>query len=342
MSLNCNEFPFPNRLHRMRSISTLPSACWSESQRSIWGREVLIPIALALLLSFLLTPAMVWMQRWGLGKTFAALLVILLTFVALAVASWIVAGQGYNLAIELPQYRQNIQRKLHLLNPHGLSKLNQTKQILGEVSGDLARQGQSVTAGATSQAANRNSRSAPSQRPIPVKMHEPEPTPFQFLKNATGSVLRPLATAFIVLIFVIFILLGREDLRDRLLRLAGSSRLYVTTQALDDAARRVSRYLLFQLAVNSTFGSLVGLGLFFIGIPHAVVWAVLATLLRFIPYVGPWLGAVPWRSLEVIAIAWTIGILAWCVSWAYPQVGTKPLIHTGGRRPSLSFLFCSE
>src|SRR5215472_12716400 len=278
------------------------------------GREVLIPIALALLLSFLLTPAMVWMQRWGLGKTFAALLVILLTFVALGIASWIVAGQAYNLATELPQYRQNIQTKLHLLNPHGLSKLNQTKQILGEVSGDLARQGQSVTARATSQAANGNSRSAPSQRPMPVEVHEPEPTPFQFLKNATGSVLQPLATAFIVLIFVIFILLGREDLRDRLLRLAGSSRLYLTTQALDDAARRVSRYLLFQLAVNSIFGSLVGLGLFFIGIPHAVVWAVLATLLRFIPYVGPWIAAAG-PLLLAVAVApgwskfsWTLGL----------------------------------
>jgi predicted PurR-regulated permease PerM len=94
-----------------------------------------------------------------------------------------------------------------------------------------------------------------------------------------------------LLVFVIFMLLGREDLRDRVLRLAGSSRLYMTTQALDDAARRVSRYLLMQLAVNAMYGALVGVGLRLIGVPNPLVWAVLATLLRFIPYVGPWIAA---------------------------------------------------
>ena len=129
------------------------------------------------------------------------------------------------------------------------------------------------------------------QVPIRVQVQQAEPTPLEFMQKTAGSVLQPLATSFIVLIFVIFILLGREDLRDRMLRLAGSSRLYLTTQALDDAARRVSRYLLMQFAVNAVYGALVGLGLFLIGVPHPLVWAVLATLLRFIPYVGPWIAA---------------------------------------------------
>ena len=134
------------------------------------------------------------------------------------------------------------------------------------------------------------------------------------MQKTAGSVFQPLATSFIVLIFVIFILLGREDLRDRMLRLAGSSRLYITTQALDDAARRVSRYLLRQFAVNAVYGALVGLGLFLIGVPHPLVWAVLATLLRFIPYVGPWIAAAGPMLLAIgVApgwgrFAWTLGL----------------------------------
>jgi len=144
-------------------------------------------------------------------------------------------------------------------------------------------------------------------------VRQPEPTPLEFLEKTAGSILRPVATAFIVVIFVIFMLLGREDLRDRVLRLAGSSRLYMTTQALDDAATRVSRYLLMQFAVNATYGALVGVGLLLIGIPHPLVWAVLATLLRFIPYVGPWIAAAG-PILLAIAVApgwdkfaWTLG-----------------------------------
>ncbi|MBV9342426.1 MAG: AI-2E family transporter [Acidobacteria bacterium] len=158
------------------------------------------------------------------------------------------------------------------------------------------------------------SSSASPQHPIPVEVHEPEPTPFQLLKKAAGSALRPIGTAFIVLVFVVFLLVGREDLRDRILRLVGSRRLYVTTQALDDAARRVSRYLSMQLAVNATFGSLVGLGLFLIGIPHALVWAVLATLLRFIPYAGAWIAAAGPMLLAVAVapgwskFAWTLAL----------------------------------
>ena len=119
-----------------------------------------------------------------------------------------------------------------------------------------------------------------------------------------------------LLVFVIFMLLEREDLRDRVLRLAGSSRLYMTTQALDDAARRVSRYLLMQLAVNAMYGALVGVGLRLIGVPNPLVWAVLATLLRFIPYVGPWIAASGPALLAIgvapgwATFAWTIGLYA--------------------------------
>jgi predicted PurR-regulated permease PerM len=278
------------------------------------GREVLIPIALALLLSFLLAPPMIRLQRLGLGKTFAALFVVGLSFSALVCIGWVGFGQAYNLAAELPQYRQNISAKLHTLNLRSLDRLGKTKQMLGEVTGELVAQDQAQESAKRSSKVGEASSPPSVQRPIPVQVQPTEPTAAEFMQKTAGSIFRPLATTFIGLIFVIFMLLGREDLRDRLLRLAGSSRLYLTTQALDDAARRVSRYLLMQFAVNAVYGALVGLGLLLIGVPHPLVWAVLATLLRFIPYVGPWIAAAGPMLLAIgVApgwgrFAWTLGL----------------------------------
>jgi predicted PurR-regulated permease PerM len=276
------------------------------------AREVLIPIALALLLSFLLAPPMVRLQRWGLGKTFAALLVVALSFSGLLFVCWVGFGQAYNLSLELPGYRDNISTKLRSLTPRGLDRLGETQRMLGEVTGELIAQNQAQKSKTSPKSEELPGSS--SHRPIAVEVRQPDPTPLEFLEKTAGSVLRPLATAFIVLVFVIFMLLGREDLRDRVLRLAGSSRLYMTTQALDDAARRVSRYLLMQFAVNAVFGALVGVGLLLIRVPHPLVWAVMATLLRFIPYVGTWVAAAG-PALLAIGVApgwdkfaWTLGL----------------------------------
>jgi predicted PurR-regulated permease PerM len=271
-----------------------------------FGREVLMPIALALLLSFLLAPLMLRVQRIGLGKTGAAFTIVVLLFIVASLVGWMLLGQLYSLAIELPHYRQNIHAKWNSVTPNGLSRLGRARELIGEVTGDLAP---------TPGKAPANTRlPQKAEHPVPVEVREPEPTPFQLLKNAAGSVLEPLATAFIVVIFVVFMLLSREDLRDRVLRLAGSGRLYVTTQLLDDAARRVSRYLRMQLAVNALYGTLVGIGLLVIGIPHALVWAVMAMLLRFVPYVGAWIAAAG-PLLLAVAVApgwskflWTLGL----------------------------------
>ena len=185
--------------------------------------------------------------------------------------------------------------------------------MLGEVTGELVGQDQAQKSKGLSKTGEASTPSS-GQHPIPVQVQQPEPTALEFLQKTAGSVFQPLATTFIVLVFTIFILLGREDLRDRVLRLAGSSRLYLTTQALDDAARRVSRYLLMQFAVNAIYGALVGLGLLLIGVPHPLVWAVLATLLRFSPYVGAWIAAAG-PMLLAIGVApgwgkfvWTLGL----------------------------------
>jgi predicted PurR-regulated permease PerM len=278
------------------------------------GREFLIPIALALLLSFLLAPAMVRLQRWGMGKTFAALLVVALSFSGLIFICWAGLGQVYSLSLELPAYRHNISTKLRSLAPRGLNRLGETQRMLGEVTGELIAQNQAQKSKASPKTEDLPKSST--QQPIAVEVRQPDPTPLEFLEKTAGSVLRPLATAFIVLVFVIFMLLGREDLRDRVLRLAGSSRLYMTTQALDDAARRVSRYLLMQLAVNAMYGTSVGVGLLLIGVPNPLVWAVLATLLRFIPYLGPWIAAAGPALLAIgiapgwATFAWTLGLYA--------------------------------
>jgi len=274
-----------------------------------FGRGVLIPVALSLLFSFLLVPPMLRLQRWRLGKTFSALFVVALSFSVLFSTGWLVLGQALNLASELPQYQENVRTKLRVLNSASLSRLGQARQLLGEVTQDLKQ--------------DEPSRSTPSEtirhrntpgQPIAVQMREPEPTLFQLLESAAGSAFEPLATGVIVLIFTTFILLGREDLRDRLLRLAGSGRMHTTTQALDDATRRVSLYLRMQFAVNTLFGAFVGIGLLLIGIPHPLVWALLATLLRFIPYVGPWIAAAAPLLLSIAVapgwtkFAWTLGL----------------------------------
>src|SRR5450755_1560612 len=177
------------------------------------AREVLIPIALALLLSFLLAPPMVRLQRWGLGKTFAALLVVALSFSGLLFVCWVGFGQAYNLSLELPGYRDNISTKLRSLTPRGLDRLGETQRMLGEVTGELIAQNQAQKSKTSPKSEELPGSS--SHRPIAVEVRQPDPTPLEFLQKTAGSVLRPLATAFIVLVFVIFMLLGREDLRDR-------------------------------------------------------------------------------------------------------------------------------
>jgi hypothetical protein len=128
-------------------------------------------------------------------------------------------------------------------------------------------------------------------QPVPVQVVDRADSALELLRAFAAPLLKPLGNAAIVIVFVIFMLIGREDLRDRLIHLVGRGRLHVTTQALDDAGSRVSRYLLAQLTVNVTYGIPIGIGLFFIGIPNAVLWGLLATILRFVPYIGPWLAA---------------------------------------------------
>jgi hypothetical protein len=152
------------------------------------------------------------------------------------------------------------------------------------------------------------------QKPVPVEIHPSDPTPVQLILQVAGPLLQPLATAGIIVVFVIFFLLKRQDLRDRFIRLAGARDLRRTTQALDDAAHRLSRYLLTQIGINASLGVLIGTGLWFIGVPNPVLWGILTMLLRFVPYIGPVIAAAFAAALAVAVdpgwsmLFWVVGL----------------------------------
>jgi predicted PurR-regulated permease PerM len=248
-----------------------------------FAREVFIPFALALLLSFLLAPLVTRVQRLRIPKVPAVVTVVMFAAGLIAGIGWLVSTQLYDLADKLPNYQVTIQSKLKSIQPRGIGAFGKTSKMIKETGEELSRSAQETTPS--------DPERAPGTKPIPVEVHTPKPTSLQVMQRVLGTVLNPLATAGIVVIFVIFMLIHMEDMRDRLLRLIGMAKLNVTTQALDDAAARVTRYLLANVVVNVSYGIPVGFGLYFIGVPNAVLWGLLATLLRFIPYVGPWVAA---------------------------------------------------
>lgn len=244
--------------------------------------EVLIPLALAALLAFLLSPMVVWFTRRGAPKLVAIVATVTVFFAVIGALGWVVATQAVNLAERLPDYEQNIRSKIEKVrNPQAPEKLSRTTEMLENLQADL-------------QAADPEEKTKPDNgepKPMPVEVHEPERSPLALARGLAGPVLGPLAMGGIVIVLVVAMLIQRDDLRDRFIKIVSAGRLNLATQALDDAARRVTRYLLMQLVVNATYGIPVGIALAVIGVPNAVLWAVLATLLRFIPFLGPWVAA---------------------------------------------------
>ena len=140
-----------------------------------------------------------------------------------------------------------------------------------------------------------------------VQIEERPSTSFEIVQVVIGPLVQPLATAGIIIVFVIFVLLQRRDIRDRFIRLAGARDLMRTTQALEDAGERVARYLLMQLIVNVTYGVPIGIGLWLIGVPYPLLWGMMATVLRFIPYIGPVLAAALPIALSIaVAPGWSM------------------------------------
>jgi predicted PurR-regulated permease PerM len=246
------------------------------------AREVFIPLALAMLLTFLLAPFLGLLVRYRVPRVIGVIIVVVTAFAAIGGMGYLVTTQVYDLAKKLPDYQDTVKHKLHSLRPPGGGLIERASHFFKETSRELeARNNEAQAANGASD----------EQKPIPVEVHAPKQDTVQMLKSFVGPALHPLGVAGIVIIFVIFMLLEQDTLRDRFIRLAGTTQLHTTTQALDDAGRRVSRYLLMQLVVNATYGLPIGIGLALIGVPNPLLWGLMATVLRFIPYIGPWIAS---------------------------------------------------
>src|SRR6476660_9684261 len=252
-----------------------------------FGREIFVPIALAILLSFVLAPLVGLMQRARAPRAFAVVGVVFLAFSVIFGLGNLIANQLTQLAGDLPVYQSTMREKIKSVRGVTASSgtLERAADMLQELSRELDKPKEDKFPRGSAQRLGDPS-SAGSIRPVPVEVRQPDPGALENLRTLISPLLNPRATTGIIIIFVIFIRLQREDLRNRLIRLAGSHDLQRTTAALDDAATRLSRLFLAQLVINASFGVIIGAGLWVIGIPSAILWGILAAVLRFVPYIG--------------------------------------------------------
>ena len=291
-----------------------------------FGREVLVPITLAILLSFLLAP-LVSLLRHVLPRVPAVLLAVLLAISVVLGLGGLIGTQVANLAPNVPRYAKAVEAKIAAVQTYATGHFAELASRFGHADEPEQKQ------------AAKSAPSGTETAPLSVEVHQPAPTPVQMIERVLDPLASPLATAAIVFVFSIFILLQREDLRDRMIRLVGSGDLHRTTVAMDDAGRRLSRYFLAQAALNVVFGAVIGFGLWFIGLPSPLLWGVLSGLLRFVPYVGPVLAAgLPLALAAGVSpgwalVVWTAGLFA-VVEGLTGQV-IEPLLygHSTGLSP---------
>ncbi len=231
-----------------------------------WMQAVLIPLAITLLLTFLLSPVVGTLERRGLRHVPAVLVTVVLTFSLLGVIGWTFTRQLVTLADELPRYRTNIQAKI--------------ADLRGASKGGSVEKMQKTVEDVVDEIQKTDEPGPPRDKPIAVIVEAPS------LLAHLPNLVQAVASAGVVTLLVIFMLLERRELRDRVILLIGYRRMTATTRALDEAGERITRYLLMQSIIHGSFGVAVGLGLFLIGVPYAIIWGFLAAALRFIPYVG--------------------------------------------------------
>lgn len=340
-----------------------------------FGRELLVPLALAALLTFMLAPLVTRLQR-RLGRVVSVLLVVAMIFAATGAVGWVLTRQAVDLANQLPNYKDNIRTKMRAIQVPREGPFSKISRTLGELKNDLPGSDNEESRLKSDAAKDKDVRKA-----TPVEVVSRKDERLEWVQGVVAPILGPLGTAALVLLLLIFMLLQREDLRNRLIRLIGQGRISATTQAMDDAGLRVSRYLLMQLVVNVSYGIPVAIGLYFIGVPNAILWGALSAVLRFIPYLGPWIAAAfpillslavspdwmaplltiglfivlelfsnnvmePWlygSSTGVTPMALIVAALVW--TWLWGPVGlvlatplTVCLVVMGRRIPKLAFL----
>lgn len=265
-----------------------------------WARPLLIPAALAMLLTFLLSPLDNALQRLGLGRIVSVVLLAVMTFSLIGVVGWAVSVQVKDIAINLPSYQGNIKKRIEDLHVGQGTPLDKIRVELEQLIGNVTTNAPSVEE---------------ARQPVLVTVQGGRFSSGMWqLSPMVRPVLESLFYILLLAILVIFMLLERDELRNRAIRLLGYGRLSLTTQALDEAGQRVSRYLFVQFIVNASLGVTIGFGLFLLGVPYALLWGFLIIILRFVPYMGIWIATILpfavslatssnwWQPLSVLAL----------------------------------------
>jgi predicted PurR-regulated permease PerM len=296
------------------------------------AREVLLPLTLAVLLSFVLTPALRLLRRLKVPRALSVALVVAFAFLIILAVGWIISLQVTQLAAELPQYQTRLSEKIDRFQKSfsNAAFITEINNAFTRVEQELASPKPDTSVGAVPPPPEQ----VGDQKPVPVEIHKSSPKPLELFQELAGTVLPPLVMGGIVLLFVIFILLQREDLRDRLIRLLGATDLQRATAAVTDAASRLSKYFLRQVLINSAFGLFITFGLWLIGIPTPIVWGILATLMRFVPYIGPYVAAAfPLLLAIVVNPGWGTFLLTgtfYLVSELIMGQVVEPLVYAQG------------
>jgi len=264
-----------------------------------FARDLLVPLALSVLLSFVLAPIVRAMRRFGTPRVLAVLAAVLAAVAVIVMLGLVMARQLSELAADIPFYQFELNRKLASINASG-GLVERAQEMLRGLAqgGDVAAPEPPPNV------------AGDPVRPLPVQVHAPPPRTFEVLRTVVEPLLYPLATFGIVIVLVIFVLLYREDLRDRVIRLVGAQDLQRTMAAMDDAAYRLSRFFLAQTAMNSAYGMVITIALFIIGVPQPVLWGIVAGLMRFVPFVGTII-AVAFPLLLALAVepGWTMPLM---------------------------------
>ncbi len=264
------------------------------------GAEILIPVALAILLAILLAPVVSGLQRLHLPKTLATILTVIMAALVVAVLAGFVASAVTNLAADLPSYQSSLREKAHNLKSFttGGGTLERAAGVLESLRKELERPDQAKPAAATD-----------TVKPVPVEIQE-NTSPFASLQSILSLLVHPLTQFGIMALMLTFFLIYREDLRNRLIRLAGTGDIHRTTTAIDEAGRRLSRLFATQMMINAATGLFIGVALFVIGVPGAPLWGTLTLILRFVPYVGTMLSAVfPILIAAAVGDGWTLALM---------------------------------
>lgn len=263
-----------------------------------FAKPVLVPLTLAVLLSFMLSPICGWMERWRLGRIPAVLMTAFVCFSMLGLVAWLAVVQLTSLAPKIPEYQHNIEAKLDTVNRYAIS-------VLGKLTKTTDGEGKSIAP-----ALPLDEPRGTDELPFAVRVLTSPISPLQLFGGMYGTLLEFLGSTSVVIVLVIFFLVRREDLRDRFIHLVGKGHVTLTTQTIEDAGVRVSRYLLTLLIINLAYGICVSVGLYWIGIPNVLLWGTLAMALRFIPYIGPWIAAaMPIGLSMAISTGWVAPLL---------------------------------